>query len=337
MTDNPLVIRFGAMGDMILCTPLLKALHGKFGHPCDLILKGEGNKQLFKNLPFVDEMFSLGSRKTPYLFSGEQKSLVSWLQSRDHRHVYLLEDDDKSEMLLRKGGVVHFESVRTVPRGLNEHVVYHHARIGGFNPEEYRAINPELRVDTAEKEELRQWLQGLDCADNEIVLVQFGNRKTMTGSLKKLESKHWPSERWAAVIKGVLALKPEARVMITGSEKEQAAALELKEMSSDSRVYAIADQLPLSRFLALINHAHSMISVDTGPAHAAAALQTNLIVLFGQTDPRVNMPISSKSRVLVVAGPATMDSFDGKELWARAHSMNSISVEMVIDAFKRLI
>jgi heptosyltransferase-2/heptosyltransferase-3 len=38
------------------------------------------------------------------------------------------------------------------------------------------------------------------------------------------------------------------------------------------RVKAVADQLPLRRLFALLTRAHSMIRVDTGPAHAAAAL-----------------------------------------------------------------
>ena len=337
MTQNPLVVRFGAMGDMILCTPLMKALYEKLGHPCDLILKGENNKQLFRNLSFVGEMISLDSKKTPFFFSKEQKELVAWLEQRQHSHVYLLEDDDKSEKLLKKGGVPHFESVRTVRREMNEHVVSHHARIGGFNPEDCRVINPELHIDDDEKKELKGWLESFDCFGKDLVLIQFGNRKTMTGSVNILESKHWPEERWIETIKAVLALKPEARVLIIGSEKEQEAAEDLQRLTGDERVIAVADQLPLRRLLALINHAHSMISVDTGPAHAAAALQTNLVVLFGQTDPRVNQPISSKSRVLVVNGPATSDKYDGKSAWARTHSMESITVDMVLDNWRRLV
>lgn len=337
MTGKPLVIRFGALGDMVLCTPLMKALYEKLGHPCDLVLKGKHNKLLFRNLPFVRDMFALDSRKTPYMFSKEQKELVSWLEQREHTHVYLLEDDDKSEFLLKKAGVVNYPSVRTVPREINEHVVYHHARIGGFNPDECRVIYPELKIDDDEKKELKQWLEGFGCFGKDIVLIQFGNRKTMTGSSRILESKHWPAGHWSEVIKSVLLKKPEARVLITGSDKEQEAAAELRDLSGDQRVFAVADQLPLRRFLALIHHAHSMISVDTGPAHAAAALQCNLVVLFGKTDPRVNMPISSKSRVLVVTGPATRDRFDGKEMWAKTHSMQSITVPMVINSWEKFV
>jgi hypothetical protein len=37
------------------------------------------------------------------------------------------------------------------------------------------------------------------------------------------------------------------------------------------QVHNVADDLPLRRLLALLSMAHSGISVDTGPAHAAAA------------------------------------------------------------------
>ena len=43
-----------------------------------------------------------------------------------------------------------------------------------------------------------------------------------------------------------------------------------------------ARQPSLSRLAALAARAHSMISVDTGPAHVAGAMDCPLVVLYGQ-------------------------------------------------------
>jgi heptosyltransferase-2/heptosyltransferase-3 len=50
--------------------------------------------------------------------------------------------------------------------------------------------------------------------------------------------------------------------------------------------------------------AHSMISVDTGPAHAAAALGLPLLVLYGAESPRQWLPRRpSGSPVVALGGP----------------------------------
>ena len=67
-------------------------------------------------------------------------------------------------------------------------------------------------------------------------------------------------------------------------------------------MHNVADDLPLRRLLALLSMAHSCISVDTGPAHAAAALDCPLVVLFGKASPSRFRPVSRTSQVQVIRG-----------------------------------
>jgi ADP-heptose:LPS heptosyltransferase len=89
----------------------------------------------------------------------------------------------------------------------------------------------------------------------------------------------------------------------------------------------VADDLPLRRLLALLSIAHSCISVDTGPAHAAAAMNCPLVVLFGKASPALFRPISSDSAVAVIIGKASAseDSEAGISL---------ITPDQVISAWK---
>ena len=67
-------------------------------------------------------------------------------------------------------------------------------------------------------------------------------------------------------------------------------------------VHNVADDLPLRRLIALLSMAHSCISVDTGPAHVAAALDCPLVVLFGKASPARFRPVSRTSPVQVIQG-----------------------------------
>jgi heptosyltransferase-2/heptosyltransferase-3 len=67
----------------------------------------------------------------------------------------------------------------------------------------------------------------------------------------------------------------------------------------------------MERLLALCASAHSMISVDTGPAHAAAALGLPLVVLFGGQPQAQWLPRSSSgSPVIGIGGPPTFKRLD---------------------------
>jgi hypothetical protein len=89
---------------------------------------------------------------------------------------------------------------------------------------------------------------------------------------------------------------------------------------ADKRVRSLAGETPLRRLLSVLSLAHSLISVDTGPAHAAAAIGCPLVVLFGATDPRVNGPIATSAPVSIISGPPDAKMLDGEAGWAaRVH------------------
>jgi ADP-heptose:LPS heptosyltransferase len=82
----------------------------------------------------------------------------------------------------------------------------------------------------------------------------------------------------------------------------------------------------LRLLFALCEAAHSMISVDTGPAHAAAALGLPLVVMFGAESQRFWLPRSlSGSPVIGVGGPPDSVRAD------------QIPVEAVFDAWCTLL
>ncbi|HEX2165082.1 MAG TPA: hypothetical protein VHM02_14155, partial [Thermoanaerobaculia bacterium] len=90
---RPLVVRFGAMGDVIQLTPLLSGLAERWGAPCDLVAgAGGAPRRVLAHLPFVGEVRTLESRRTPYLLSGEQRRLVAWLRRRPAGPVYAVEE-----------------------------------------------------------------------------------------------------------------------------------------------------------------------------------------------------------------------------------------------------
>lgn len=78
---RPLVIRFGALGDLVQCTVLLSRLWRASGRPCDLVTGHPGASMLLSGLPFVGEVILVPSRRQMYPLSVPQRQLVGRLRA----------------------------------------------------------------------------------------------------------------------------------------------------------------------------------------------------------------------------------------------------------------
>jgi hypothetical protein len=186
---------------------------------------------------------------------------------------------------------------------------------------------PRLEVSAAARVECAAWLERQGWRDRTLILVQPGNRRTMRGRRLRVsaaDDKAWPLERWAALLHRIHARLPQAVIVLCGAPRE---SLLLEWIAAAAQLPAVTPaELPLPRLLALCARSHSMISVDTGPAHAAAALGLPLVVLFGAHSQQQWLPRSpTGSPVSGVGGPPQSERLD------------QISVEAVFAAWCALV
>ncbi len=151
-------------------------------------------------------------------------------------------------------------------------------------------------------------------------MVQPGNHRSMSRRRKRWErlrtdDKAWPMERWVLLLHRIQARMPNALIMLRGSHEEVEMLRRLRDAADlDSVVVA---GVGLRRLFALCEASHSMISVDTGPAHAAAALGLPLVVMYGAGPQRFWLPRSiSGSPVLGVGWTSRIDT-GGSDLCRR--------------------
>ena len=300
-TYSPLVIRFGAFGDMILLIPVLKLLSERYGRPCEVISSGPWTEPLLSRVPAASRRFLLTSRRAPYWFNRSQRDLVAWLRQRPTGPVYVFEPDDKSHWLLDHGWINPdmICTLRDLPRQPGEHILAHALRLAGQTPLALRPSHggtvqppaPDARpaLTEADRSDCSAWLARHHLADVPLVLIQPGNKKTMKGGNRRRASNvdYWSEANWAGVITGVRRNLPSAGVIVCGSPAERPLAEDIVGRLPDAEGVLIAtDDLPIPRLLALQERAHSMISVNTGPAHAAAAMGCPLVVMFARSQHR---------------------------------------------------
>jgi heptosyltransferase-2/heptosyltransferase-3 len=315
---HPLVCRFGALGDMVLLTPLLEQLYLRSGLPCDVVGVGGWNRALFAEMPWVRDVYSIDSRSAPYWFNRSQRELVQSLRQKQHKFVWVCETNRKSYRLLARAGITRANSINQLDLEpvQDEHYCDKWLRLGNLSPRGFAAQplpaqppGTRLFVSDSEILECRKWLQGrgLD-AGAPLLCIQAGSKRTTRRGRanRASNSKYWHESNWAGVIDAAVEHLPGVQVMLCGvpAESDMCNAIKALCRNRDS-VHNVADDLPLRRLLALLSIAHSCISVDTGPAHAAAALDCPLVVLFGKASPLRFRPVSRNSPVQVIQGFAS--------------------------------
>lgn len=341
--EAPLVIRFPSVGDCVLLTVLLEALAQRYGKPVHLLASGPWTPVLLQTDPAVSELRMVFSRRMPHWLTPSRWHADAWL--RAHRGpVYHCERDRFGEAIVQHARIPESRLVRAWEHwpGDDAHWADWWLDIAQLDAPGLQGpavrppvpARPRLHMPPEWAHQTRQWLQQHGLAGRPLVLVQPGHKKThKRGRIATAtHDKHWPAQRWAAVIRALLAEVPGAAVLLCGSTREARLTQEIVDAvgvpPAEGRVANIAAMKPtLQRLVALTAQAHSMVSVDTGPAHVAGAMDCPLVVLYGSAGWGRWLPRSASGNVVMLGprpptpGAALMDIEVGEVLaaWRRLH------------------
>jgi ADP-heptose:LPS heptosyltransferase len=338
--ERPLAVRCGAFGDMVLLTALIRVLYAEFRVPVDIVTSGPWSEPLLRGQPGVGEIFSMRSRKTPYWLSADQRRVVRQLRARTPGPTWFCDGDDAARPILERAQIPREYIVDVKDHALlpGEHATQQWRRLAqimpsapaGTHPAEIDAVAPGcyLEVAQSQRAELNAWLRARDLAGQPMIAVQIGNKRTMRRGPRRLavNNKYWPLERWAEVLRFLRGHHPRHAILLLGTGPEYELNRELASLADIQGLHNVADDLPIPRLVALLERADGLLTVDSGPAHAAAAVACPQVVLFGKALPSLYRPW----------GTAGADVQLLRAEIAGEPTMLGIEAGSVIDAWSRL-
>jgi lipopolysaccharide heptosyltransferase II len=115
-------------------------------------------------------------------------------------------------------------------------------------------------------------------------------------------NKRWPIESFAELVRQFPASRRGLRFAILGGEEDRSLGACIAQAAPD-KCLDLTGQLSLPQMLEWIRLSELMVTNDTGPMHAAAALNKPVIGLFGPTEPRRTGPYRQMDHVLQTALP----------------------------------
>ena len=342
---TPTVFYFARLGDMVMITRMLNLLHRRYGRPCQVIGTGSWTVSTYAGNPDVAGVWAF-HRHLPFVLDGAWLAVRRALRASAPGPIYVCERHyrhlPRIYRMLRLSAVdprrCVFLSEVPIRKPLppTDHLVDRMVGLGMRTPQNLRAEDypatspaaldgPRLYVLPHEREERDTWLRSHGLLGRELIMVQPGNHRTMgprRARWRRLnaDDKWWPLERWAELLTGLHRERPDAVLLLRGSKEEVPMLEEIATVTSLTGVVVVGTTL--RQLHAFAEAASSMISIDSGPAHAAAALSVPLVVLYGAESPLYWLPRSpSGSPVVGVGGPPA------------SHRVDQLSVEQVFQAW----
>jgi ADP-heptose:LPS heptosyltransferase len=336
---RPLVIRCGGFGEVVLLTALIEQLQARTGQRIDVISSGAWTQPLLEGLESVGEVRVLRSRNTPYWLDAQQQRVVQWLRQRGPGPTWCCDNHDAGRTLLRRAGIADDWIIdsRSIPFDMTEHFVDRWIRLATLTPAALLGRLPPvtarvpraacLRISAAEETAHRAWLEDHGLQELGYFAIQAGNRRNTRGLLRarQTNTKHWPEERWAELIRALRRRYPAVAILLLGVRQERALNAQIARLAAVPGIHNLAGELPVPVLLSLLRGARGMFSVDTGPAHAAAALGCPTVALFGAANTALYRPGGVTTPAIALAG-----EIDGRP------SIRGITAGSVLEAWEEL-
>jgi lipopolysaccharide heptosyltransferase II len=117
-------------------------------------------------------------------------------------------------------------------------------------------------------------------------------------------NKRWPVEYFSQLVHRLAEKFPDTRFAIIGDQGDQPLG-EIISRAEPSRCLNLCGRTSLPEMVEWLRGCDLLVTNDTGPMHAAAALGKPLVALFGPTEPRRTGPYGQLENVLRIDLPCS--------------------------------
>ena len=272
-----LLISLSNVGDAILTTPVLEALHRRWASAEITVLVGPRAVSLFERDPRVAQVMAY-DKHLPWF-----RKLVL-VQRLRQRRFDLVVDLRHSVLPLLIGARHRSPFLRTgfgVPHRRHVHLALLE-RMGiptdGVAPKVFSGPEDEARA--------AEWLAGLP-SDRPWIAVAPGARSHL---------KRWPVEGVAAVC-DALAEEERAHVIFVGDQDDRAIAEQIARRMRQKPM-DLTGRTTLRELAAIFQRMQLVLTNDSACLHLAVATRVPVVAVFGPTDPRKYGPTGPRDRVV---------------------------------------
>jgi heptosyltransferase II len=300
-----LVVRRGGLGDVLMATPLLRALREHFPSARVYFLASKQALPGLNECPWVDQILEAPTSKRDWL------PLLRKLRKERIDTAFILHRFFAASLVTVWAGIPQRLGFNWKNHGfaLTGSIPFSAARSQTMQIGQLLtllgkpAADPDMGFMVNEdaihgaRDVLERW--GFDPA-KPLVALHPGGGETAGYSD---QAKRWPAERFGCLADLLVQNSGVQVVLLQGPEDEPFVHEALKNMKA--RALGIASGLPLAVFAALIRECDLVVVNDTGPMHIATAQQVPVVAIIGPTHPAYTPPRGGRNRVIWAGVPCS--------------------------------
>lgn len=343
---NVLCVRLDSLGDVLMCTPAMRAIKESRPRRLLTLLTSDSGAAAARYIPELDGVMAY---RAPWMKQRSAHSpqldadLIGRIAMRDFDAAVIF--TSYSQSALPAALMCHLAGIPLRLAHCRENP-YHLLSDWVAEPEPDKLIRHEVQrqLDLLASIGWQTATTGLSFQVPEPALAHVRRLLSARGiNLQKrfilmhpgasAPSRRYPPRLWAQVIAG-LAQRQNYPIVLTGEAAETALVDDIREVCGVP-VLSLAGQLDLGQLGAAIRLAAVVVSNNTGPAHVAAAIGTPLVDLYALTNPQ-HTPWQVDHRVLFHDVPCR---FCYKSLCPEGHHacLTKVEPQRVIEAICSLL
>lgn len=270
-----LIIRCGALGDLIYSTSIMDALQQQYGDKIHIDwVTTPGTGKLFEKDQRVRHTYDLKHRKVPILLSAQKRAIIKASKQTPYDLLINLEQNKYFDNLSNAINATYkIGSPYTIPK-LNENTKHMVDIIKAI-------YAPAVEASILQNAEPRLYGEAFSVLQEKYNLpdkyIAINPSNSHTNS-SRINYRAWPLDHWKQLIQKMEQTIP----IVILSGKGEASSLETLK-PYPKQVIDLAGKTPLKDLIGIIDASQALITTDTGPAHLASATNTPVYALIGPT------------------------------------------------------
>lgn len=286
-----LVIKPGAIGDVLLSTPVIENLRHHFPYAIINFLTQSYCREVLTGNPYLTRIltYDIGKGDSSWCLikniNKQEYDLIIDLFGNPRTAIIVFNSDAKYKVGFRFKWRALAYNIRVTPRGSKVHNVE-------FNLDALRALGLEIVTSRP-----KIFLNGVhvEFADTFFRSRRIDPSKTIGFNPSGTwPTKVWYKDKWIEL--GRKLSSDHNILLFWGYDEEKKLAEEIKSAIGENAI--LIPEANLKYMAALINKCRLFISNDTGPMHFSWITGTNTAAIFGPTNPDLQGPLSKNSIVL---------------------------------------
>lgn len=329
-----LVVRTDRIGDVLLSTPVIKALRDKYPHAFIAMMVSPYAKEIVEGNPYLDKVIILAKDSEHKNWRGFL-SLVRELKRMKFDLALILHPTNRVHLLTflsaipkrvgydRKLGFLLTDKIRHTKQLGEKHELDYSLDLLRYLGIEVKERNLFIPL----RPEAGKWVEELFREEG----IASTDKLLALNPAASCPSKIWPAERFAQAA-DKLAQKYGFKILVIAGPKDlRLADLLIKNLHS--RVLNLAGKTSVAQLASLLKRCSLFISNDSGPLHIASAVGTPVISIFGRNQaglsPKRWGPVGVRDKILHRAVCIECLAHNCQKQFA---CLKAISVEDVVSA-----